>query len=148
MRYVGGVLRRLGYRVRLRVFPDPPSYFDYINDPRHPAQLGTYGWVADILTPSSFFEPFSCSAHRADPRFVTNPSQFCDPAVDAGYRAALAARGPEANARWAALDRQALAATPLVPLFSRRTLLLVSDRVGNVQMHQQLGPLLDQLWVH
>ena len=76
-----------------------------------------------------------------------NPSQFCDRAVDAGYAAALAARGTEANARWAALDRRVLAAAPAVPLFTRRTLLLVSDRVGNAQMHQELGPLLDQFWV-
>jgi len=25
--------------------------------------------------------------------------------------------------------------------------MLVSDRVGNAQVHQQLGPLLDQFWV-
>jgi peptide/nickel transport system substrate-binding protein len=67
--------------------------------------------------------------------------------VDAAYGAALAAHGAEANARWAALDRQVSAESPLIPLFSRRTLLLVSDRVGNAQMHSALGPLLDQFWV-
>jgi hypothetical protein len=35
----------------------------------------------------------------------------------------------------------------VVPLFTRRTLLLVSDRVGNPGMHLALGPLLDQFWV-
>jgi hypothetical protein len=40
-----------------------------------------------------------------------------------------------------------LTAAPLIPLFIRRTLLLVSDRVGNAQTHQELGPLLDQFWV-
>ena len=67
--------------------------------------------------------------------------------MDAGVRRRLAAHGTEANARWAALDRRVLAAAPAVPLFNRRSLLLVSDRVGNAQMHQQLGPLLDQFWV-
>ena len=67
--------------------------------------------------------------------------------VSDGYHAALAARGTEANARWAELDRQVLAAAPAVPLFTRRNLMLVSDRVGNAQVHQQLGPLLDQFWV-
>ena len=57
------------------------------------------------------------------------------------------AHGADANARWAALDRKLLAASPAVPLFSRRMLLLVSDRVGNAQLHQTLGPLLDQFWV-
>jgi hypothetical protein len=34
-----------------------------------------------------------------------------------------------------------------VPLFNTRTLLLVSDRVGDAPVHLQLGPLLDQFWV-
>jgi hypothetical protein len=63
------------------------------------------------------------------------------------HAAAIAARGTDANARWAALDRRVMAAAPWVPLFSRRGLLLVSDRVGNAQTHQVLGPLLDQFWV-
>jgi hypothetical protein len=40
-----------------------------------------------------------------------------------------------------------MAAAPTIPLFSRRALLLVAHRVGNAQMHQVLGPLLDQFWV-
>ena len=67
--------------------------------------------------------------------------------MEAGDHAAAAARGTDANARWAALDRQVLAAAPAIPLFNRRTLLLVSDRVGNAQIHQELGPLLDQFWL-
>jgi ABC-type oligopeptide transport system substrate-binding subunit len=57
-----------------------------------------------------------------------NFSEFCDHAVDADYAAALAAYGPRANTRWAALDRQVMAASPAIPLFNRRALLLVSDR--------------------
>jgi peptide/nickel transport system substrate-binding protein len=146
-RYAGEVLRRLGYRVRVRVPSDPNRYFAYINDTRHHAQVGLYPWIADFLTPSSFFASFTCGDLLRNPRNTVNPSQFCDHAVDAGYDAALAARGTEANARWAAFDRRVLAAAPAVPLFNRRTLLLVSDRVGNPQVHQELGPLLDQFWV-
>ena len=40
-----------------------------------------------------------------------------------------------------------MAAAPAIPLFNRRSLLLVSDRVGNAQTHPELGPLLDQFWV-
>ena len=67
--------------------------------------------------------------------------------MDAAHDAAQAARGTEANAHWAALDRRVLAQAPRSRSFNRRNLLLVSDRVGNAQMHQQLGPLLDQFWV-
>jgi peptide/nickel transport system substrate-binding protein len=146
-RYAGEVLRRLGYRVRVRVFPDPRSYFDYVNDSRHHAQVGLSGWIADFLTPSNFFEPFRCVQFVPYSSTNTNISQFCDRTVDAAYDAAVAARGKDANARWAALDRQVVAAAPAVPLFNGRTLLLVSDRVGNAQLHGQLGPLLDQFWV-
>ncbi len=55
--------------------------------------------------------------------------------------AAAATHGPEANARWAALDRQVAAASPAIPLSNRRGLLLASDRVANAQMHILLGPL-------
>jgi YVTN family beta-propeller protein len=147
VRYAGKVLRRLGYRVHLRVLADPARYFVYVNDSRHHAQVGFTGWIADFLHPSSFFDPFTCSHLVRNSSDNNNTSQFCDHTVDAGYDAALSARGSEANARWAALDRRVLAAAPAVPLFNRRTLMLVSDRVGNVQTHQELGPLLDQFWV-
>jgi len=146
-RYAGGVLRRLGYRVRVRVPADPERYFAYISDTRHHAQAGLYPWIADFLSPSSFFESFTCRDLRRNPHNTANPSQFCDHRVDADYRAAVAARGTETNARWAALDRRVQAAAPAVPLFNRRTMVLVSDRVGNAQTHQELGPLLDQFWV-
>jgi ABC-type oligopeptide transport system substrate-binding subunit len=76
-----------------------------------------------------------------------NVSQFCDRAIDAAADAATAAQGADANARWAALDHRLLAAAPAVPLFSQRSVMLLSDRVGNAQMHPELGPLLDQFWV-
>jgi YVTN family beta-propeller protein len=146
-RYAGEILRRLGYRVRVRTFSNPESYFSYVADSRHHTQIGLTGWIVDFLTPSSFFTPFVCDQFVRKSAMNVNTSQFCDRGVDGGYRAALAARGPEANARWAALDRRVLTAAPLIPLFTRRTLMLVSDRVGNAQTHQELGPLLDQFWV-
>jgi peptide/nickel transport system substrate-binding protein len=147
IRYAGSVLRHLGYRVRIRAVPDVPDYFHYVNNTRHHVQVGFYGWFADFLTPSSFFDPFTCAHLVRNSSYNLNPSQLCDQTVEAGYHAALAARGTEANARWADLDRRVLAAAPAVPLFTRRSLMLLSDRVGNAQMHQTIGPLLDQFWV-
>jgi peptide/nickel transport system substrate-binding protein len=146
-RYAGAVLRRLGYRVRVRVFADPDRYFAYVSDTRHRAQVGLTPWEADFLTPSKFFLSFNCRDLRRNPRNTVNPGQFCDHAMDAGYDAALAAQGTDANTRWAALDRRTLAAAPVIPLFNRRTVVLVSDRVGDAPTHELLGPLLDQFWV-
>ena len=64
----GRVLGRLGYRVHVRIPPDPNAYFAYVNDPRHHAQAGMYPWISDFLTPSSFFETFTCAPSRATPR--------------------------------------------------------------------------------
>jgi len=140
-----GVLSRTSrtFWVRAR----PSQYFNYINDTRHRVQVGFYGWIADFLSSATFFDPFTCVHLTRNSSDNLNPSQICDHAVEARYHAALAARDTEANARWAELDRQVLAAAPAVPLFTRRDLMLVSDRVGNAQVHQQLGPLLDQFWV-
>jgi len=145
VRYAADVLRRLGYRVRVRVPSDLNRYFDDIEDRRLRAQVGMYPWIADFLTPSSFFQPFTCNHGRRDPGDTVNVSRFCDHAFDAGY--AAAARGVAGNVRWAAFERRMLAAAPAVPLFNRRMLILVSDRVGNPQAHEQIGPLLDQFWV-
>jgi peptide/nickel transport system substrate-binding protein len=147
-RYTGEVLRGLGYRVSVRLLPIS-RYFQYVGDSRNHVQVGFGGWSADFLTPSSFFGPtLTCAQLLRRSAVNNNLSQFCDHRLDAAYDAALAAHGGEANAGWVAVDRRITAASPLIPLYNRRTVMLVSDRVGNVQMHLQLGPLLDQAWVH
>jgi ABC-type oligopeptide transport system substrate-binding subunit len=105
------------------------------------------GWLDDFATSSSFFDPFSCASFVRHSSDNLNLSQFCRPGIDAASATALASSGTEANARWAALDRRLTAEAPIVPLFTRRALLLVSRRVGNAQTHQLLAPLLDQFWV-
>ena len=61
-RYVGEVLGRLGYHARVRVFPHPNDYFNYVLDSRHHAQVGHATWSTDVATSSTFFDPFSCEA--------------------------------------------------------------------------------------
>jgi peptide/nickel transport system substrate-binding protein len=146
-RYAGEVLRRLGYRVRVRVFADGDHYFAALTHAGQGAQVGLNYWDADFLTPSKFFLSFNCRLLRRDPHGTVNPGQFCAHAVDAGYDTALAAQGTGATARWSALDRRVLAAAPVVPLFNGRTVVLISDRVGDAPTHELLGPLLDQFWV-
>jgi peptide/nickel transport system substrate-binding protein len=147
-RYVASVLRRLGYRARVRVMRDGASYFPFVADSRSRVQIGFTSWLADFLSASTFLEPnFTC--RQLVPRSPTdgNLSQFCDRAVDAAVDRAEATPAPAANALWADADRRVVAAAPAVPLTNGRSVLLVSNRVGNVQQHLLLGPLLDQLWV-
>ena len=141
------VLRRLGYRAHGRVVPDIGRYFPLIGDSRNKVQAGMYGWIPDFLTASSFLGPTTCRHLIPRSGANTNVSQFCDPGVDSLVDRALAAGEAEAGALWAEADRRVVDAAPIVPLVNRRNVLLVSDRVGNVQQHFQVGPLLDQFWV-
>ena len=58
--YFVSLLRRLGYRSRLRIAPSVDAYFDRIHDPRTRAQIGISGWGADHAAPSNFATPFTC----------------------------------------------------------------------------------------
>ena len=152
-RYFVSVLRALGYRSSLRRLPGNfGTYYPVIADSRTEAQIGQYGWALDYLTPANFIEPtLSCEAFvPADPVANSNASQFCDPQLDAEVDAALAqadADPASVNAAWAAIDRRVVDAAPVVPMFDRRTVIVVSERVQNVQLHPYWGVLLDQLWV-
>jgi YVTN family beta-propeller protein len=146
-RYFATLLHRLGYPSSLRVFRDYGEYRSAVTASRTRAKIGIDGWSADYSAPSTFTAPFTCAGSTPRSPDMSNLAEFCDRRIDARIDAALAARGPATNARWQdAYDRLADAA-PAVPLLNRRTVALVSKRVGNYQHHPLFGPLLDQLWV-
>ena len=60
---------------------------------------------------------------------------------------ARATTGADAAAAWAAVDRRLVDLAPAVPTTTDRTLIFVSERVGNVTHHSQWTTLLDQMWV-
>ena len=137
-RYVSRVLRRLGYRATVRVLPEG-RYFDAAFDPASRIQVGFNGWFADFASPSNFIDAnFGCAG---------NPGHFCSRALTRAMDRARAARGAGATARWAAIDRRVTDLALAVPLTNRRSIQLVSPRVGNVQHHVRGITLLDQLWV-
>ena len=137
-RYFTALLDRLGYRASLRVLGD--EYFrDHPDPPNTRAQIGFNGWSLDYASPSTFIEPnFGCP---------DNLSHFCDRRLMREIGRARAARGADAAERWAAIDRRVTDLAPAVPLTNRRSVELVSKRVGNVQHHVLGFTLLDQLWV-
>jgi len=139
-RYFAALLDRLGYRASLRVVPNAEYWPGIIqNPPASRVQIAFMGWGSDYPSASSFIEPnFGCP---------DNLSHFCDRRVTRQTRQALSAEGADAARRWAAIDRRVTDLAPAVPLTNRRSVDLVSTRVGNVQHHLQAGTLLDQLWV-
>jgi len=149
-RYWVALLRKLGYRSSLRVLPDFGAYVAYIADSRNRAQLGPYGYVADILAPAFLLRLFSCEAFLPGTPANENPSEFCDRRIDRQMRRATALQASDparANELWADVDRALTDRAVAVFTSSMRNVVFVSERVGNYQSHPQSGTLLDQLWV-
>jgi YVTN family beta-propeller protein len=148
-RYAASVLRRLGYRVRLRLLGG--GYWNFVADSRNRAQIGTIGFIADYPAAAAFFAQYlSCRSFVVASTSNNNHAEFCDPSIDAAIRQALAVQvtNPQATIeRWARIDRRVTDAAPWVPLVTPVATSLVSKRVGNYQFHTQLGPLYGQLWV-
>ena len=125
------------------------NYFAYVADSRHRAQIG-----ADLLArrlPGGAASPDCSSAARVHPgaRSV-NYSEFCDPPRRPAHATRAAAAGRRIARRrraWARADRRVVDQAAAVPLTNRKSLALVSRRVGNYQYSQQWGVLYDQLWV-
>ena len=143
-RYVGRVLRRLGYQVRLRTPPRHADPFAYFLDPRHRAQIVRVGWYVDYPAAADFLQPlFSCAAfHKAG-------SNFCDAGAEQlmAHAQALQAERRPSEAAWARADRRLVDVAAAVPLINTKQADLVSRRVGNFQFSAYWSVRLDQLWV-
>ena len=144
------VLRRLGYRVSLKVVPYE-RYFGQISDSRNRIQIGSGVWSSDYPAAADFLSHLlSCAAFIPHSPYNINWAEFCDPRIDAQMRRAAATQStdPErANSLWAAVDRRMVDAAPWLPLAIQQSVELVSKRVGNYQYNPQYGGLIDQLWV-
>jgi ABC-type transport system substrate-binding protein len=150
-RYAVSLLRQLGYRSTLRLFPGEGEYFAYIADSRNKAQIGPAGWLADTLAASNFLQTlFTCASFVPKSATNVNVFQYCDQGLDAKMReaAALQASNPvRASELWAEVDHALVDQAVLVPWGTPRDRVLLSGRVGNYQNHPLWGTLLDQLWV-
>jgi YVTN family beta-propeller protein len=138
-------LRLLGLDASQRIVSGS-AYFEQVLN-RRSAQAGLIIWFADYPAPSNFFRLFTCESARAE---NTSGSQLCNPALDQRIERAGRAqvRDPRAAySQWAEVDRLLVDDAAWVPLFTPSTTAVLSDRVGNAQVHPQWGVLLDQLWV-
>jgi YVTN family beta-propeller protein len=148
--YLAEVLRELGYRVSLKERNNPEFYFSRISNSENRVQAGVIVWLVDIPTPSGMVHILKCEAFSPGDPLNLNHAQFCDPEIDALIEDALALQvtdPPAASETWTEVDRMLVDAAPWVPLFTLRSMDLVSARVGNYQRNPQWGVLVDQLWV-
>jgi YVTN family beta-propeller protein len=140
IRYTAQLLRRLGYRPRVRLVPHaflenpPPGVFERI-------QLLAVSWGD---SPYGYFANFfTCGGPFAR-------GWFCDARVARENRRArvLSATNPRAAAAiWARIDRELVDRAVWAPMINERGIDFVSARVGNYQFHPNAGLIADQLWV-
>jgi YVTN family beta-propeller protein len=140
VRYVGAVLKSLGYRVRVRLVTHaamqnpPPSILRSI-------QLIAVAWGD---TPYRYIATwFACGSSSTHGR-------YCDPAIDrmnARARALQATTPHAAAALWAQIDRSLADQAASLPMINERGIAFVSAAVTNYQSHPYWGVIADQLWV-
>jgi peptide/nickel transport system substrate-binding protein len=149
-RFMVPVLRKLGYRASVR-FVGQHTYFPYIDDSRHRAQLGPAYWGPDYPAARDFLAvQYGCRSFTRDDPGNTNWSEFCDARasrlMDRAQRLETTDPGA-ANALWARAERRIVDQAPVLPLDNPKNVDFVSRRVGNYEFNPQWGVLLDQLWV-
>jgi peptide/nickel transport system substrate-binding protein len=149
-RYFVRLLRRLGYRASLRLYPGIHRYYSAVGLARSRSQIGVFGWTADYEAGSAFFQPlFTCAAYRPT-AFNLNAAGVCDPALDREIAEATrlqATNVAAANRAWQRIDREITVRSVWIPLFNPMGVDFVGTRVGNYQRHSAFSVLLDQLWV-
>ena len=151
-RFMVTVLKSLGYRARLHPVTEVDKYFGLVSDSRRRIQIGWSGWGSDFPSESAFIgAQFACSSFvPASPDRNQDPSEFCNRSIDRQLDHAGAVQAqdpPAARALWQRIEREILALAPIVPMYNRQDVDLLSKRVGNYQFHPQWGTLIDQLWV-
>jgi len=136
---VADALRRLGYRVSLRMYPDFGTYFGAYSTLAGSVEVAFNGWIQDYPAASNFIRGvFECNPY------------FCDRAFERRSRrvVALQARDPQAaTEQWARLERELVERAVAIPLVNPKEVVFVSKRVGNYQRHPVFGTLISQLWV-
>ena len=139
-RYLAELLTGLGLPSHVRVFKGLGDELMAAQNPGSHPQIGVNGWIADSPDSALFLRTLvGCEGDF-------NLSGFCDPAIDAAIDRAETA-GSEGSSDWQRIERQIAESAPVVPLTTRRYVLVTSSRAGNVQFHPFYGVLLDQIWV-
>jgi len=139
--YVAGVLRALGYRVRVHLIP----FATFTQTMRKGLQLSVDGdWVANYPDPSAYMlQFFGCGGGSSN-------GYYCNPALDRRmHQAALLELSHPANAAalWASVDHQLTDDAVWLPTINVREVDFVSKRLRNYENNPVWGLLVDQGWL-
>lgn len=128
--YFAAQLRKIGFRVRLKV-PGADFYFSVIgNRSRANLDAGWSNWFADYAHPDDWFRPLLLGSSILR-RNNGNFAQIDVPALNSRIEALSEKRsGPAVERRYASLDRSYMKLAPWVPYGTRVLSTLVSERVN------------------
>ena len=123
-KYYAGVLRKLGFKVHLKV-ASADFYFSTIANPRTPnLDTGWSNWFEDYPHPNDFFTPLLSGSSRE-----SNLGGVDIPRLDRKIAALNRSPGPIPRARYAALDRSYMKLAALAPYGTRMLSVFVSKAV-------------------
>jgi YVTN family beta-propeller protein len=143
MRYIDGVLEELGMHPRLEVIDDVEKYFGGVADGRpnlyFGGWIGTFtggggGWIDhDFRCGNAGSAPVMCTKQLDTAIGEAQQLQITDPAA--------------ANDAWTEIEHGLVEDAVWAPLTNGVSTFVVSERLGNVQVHAQWGILLSRAWV-
>ena len=148
--YLASVLRTIGYDAQPKAISSNIQ-FTYIQNTNNKVQASLTDWYQDYPAPSDFiFVLYGCDAFHPGSDSSINIAGWCDKAVDADMKKALATavtNVDEAATMWAAIDKKVTDAVPAVSLFQPKYSDFVAKRVGNYMWSDQIHLLFGQTWV-
>lgn len=127
--YFEGVLRQLGFEVKLKVV-SASTYFSLISNTSTPdLDAGWSNWLLDYPHPNDYFQP-QLSGESILPSGNTNWAMFDQPAINAKIRRLGREQlGPKQEAEYAALDKEVMEQAPWAPFGTLSLGTFVSDHV-------------------
>jgi YVTN family beta-propeller protein len=135
-REIARVLTTLGYKAR-----HEPSRDENYFSSRNPAQIGIAVFYMDYPAPANAFGSLRCDS---------GPGGYCNPAADRLFTRAVDTERTDriaAYADWKRLDRMLTDDAAYLNLYSAKSTMVLSARVGNYQVNPKIGPLYGQMWI-
>jgi peptide/nickel transport system substrate-binding protein len=125
-------LRRLGFKIRLRLVPQDAVYTDWCQVPAKKVAMCAAGWFKDFADPQSMLEPIFKGSLINRQGGNINYSMLDDRKVDAAMDAASVATGDARLRQWAAIDKMLIGDAAGIPFLWDKTTLLRAPNVASV----------------
>jgi peptide/nickel transport system substrate-binding protein len=125
-------LRRLGFRVRVKLVPQDNVYTDWCQLPRKKVAMCVAGWFKDFADPQSMLEPIFRGSWINRSGGNINYSMFDNRKVDRAMDAAATTTGAAREQAWAAIDKRLIQDAAGIPFLWDKTTLLRSPNVSDV----------------